>query len=222
MDYTKHPLQVNALLEQHNSVVNGRRRSLLQRVKEILDYSGYSYLWYSDNSLYDPVYVCNMIRNRITNMYIQTSLHNISIDTGKLRFYKTCKSVYAREKYLELVDFELRSAISKVRISAHPLEVERGRYKRLPVCERICKYCTSKAVGDETHFISKCSFNETERITLFREVTKTYPNFPTLTDKQKATFLLKSQNPQILENVGLFVSLCFQKRSQTQPANSQH
>ncbi|KAI8504620.1 hypothetical protein Bbelb_177380 [Branchiostoma belcheri] len=33
------------------------------------------------------------------------------------------------------VDFELRSAISKIRVSAHPLEIERGRYRRLPCGE---------------------------------------------------------------------------------------
>ena len=142
---------------------------------------------------------------------------HLSTDSGKLRFYKKLKTEYSMENYLMLLDrFELRSAISKIRISAHPLEIEKGRYKKLPVEERTCNYCMSNVVEDEIHFISNCTFNDQERKELFKEATKTYRNFQRFTDERKTTTLLISQNPLIIEKVGHFVFHCFQRRSQTQ------
>ena len=70
------------------------------------------------------------------------------------------------------------------------------------------------------HFMSKCLVNQTKRISLFRlrEDAITYTNFHTFKDEQKATFALNSQNPQIVEKMGLFVFLFFQKEvRQAQP-----
>jgi hypothetical protein len=50
-----------------------------------------------------------------------------------------------------------RSLITKIRISAHQLAIETGRYMKhpLPVPERFCKNCKNK-VEDEKHFILYC------------------------------------------------------------------
>ena len=57
---------------------------------------------------------------------------------NKLRFYKTFKDSFCEESYLNLVsDFQLRKVITKFRCSDHPLEIEKGRHKKLKVEERI-------------------------------------------------------------------------------------
>ena len=112
---------------------------------------------------------------------------------------------------MDLVDFEMRSAISKIRVSAH-LEIERGWYRKLPVCERMCKYCNVNAVEDEIHFISNCPFYDLERNELFKEATKFHRYFTTFTDEKKTIHLLTSQNPHITEKVGSFVFHCFRKK----------
>ncbi|XP_078659029.1 uncharacterized protein LOC144904189 [Branchiostoma floridae x Branchiostoma belcheri] len=72
METTSHPLQMDALLLQHSLPTNTRRRTSLQRVKDILDHNGYSFLWHSDNSRRDPEHVVKMLRSRLTDMHIQT------------------------------------------------------------------------------------------------------------------------------------------------------
>ena len=137
------------------------------------------------------------------------------VQCGSPRLRLVGETMYNIEKYLDLTDFDIRSAISKLRVSAHPLEIEKGRYKKLPVCERICKYCNLKAVEDETHFISNCSFYENTRNDLSILTTKIYPYFPKLSDEEKSVLLLNTQNPHIMEKVGHYVFHGLQKRSQT-------
>lgn len=79
-------------------------------------------------------------------------------DTGKLRFYSKICTSFDLKQYLsfDLPKFN-RSLITKIRISAHQLAIETGRYMKppLPVPERFCKNCKNK-VEDEKHFILYC------------------------------------------------------------------
>jgi len=91
----------------------------------------------------------------------------------------------------------------------------RRRYKKLPVQERICKQCTTKAVENEIHFICECPQFDTERKTLFERVTEITPTFSLLKTPQKILFLLRSSNQSIIEYMGHFIFNCLQRRSQT-------
>ena len=42
--------------------------------------------------------------------------------------------------------------ICKLRISAHPLAIEKGRYSNVPRSERFCNACKKEIVEDEEHF----------------------------------------------------------------------
>jgi hypothetical protein len=52
------------------------------------------------------------------------------------------------------VDLWWNCLLSKLRISNHNLEIERGRHRGLQARERICKLCL-KEVEDEIHFLLK-------------------------------------------------------------------
>jgi len=215
LDSSTHPLQVDALLCQEYLMGNSYKKNWLHHVKEIVDNTGYSFLWNINYPTLDNKNICTLLKRRLTDMYVQTFFHQLSLDNGKLRFYKSVKSEYVMENYLYHNEFNERSAICKIRTSAHPLEIERGRYKKLPVHERLCTYCPMNAVENETHFISQCTHYETERKTLFQTVATISPSFYHLNDHQKTTFLLKAQNPTIIQNVGQFINHCLQRRSQT-------
>ena len=64
-----------------------------------------------------------------------------------LRTYALCKKTFEYENYLDFhTDFKKRRLITKIRISAHKLEIETGRYqgkthKRKKPEERLCKHC---------------------------------------------------------------------------------
>ena len=53
--------------------------------------------------------------------------------------------------------------MSKLRLSGHNLEIERGRYSGTDEEERFCKYCKFKGrsvVEDEAHFLLDCSMSD--------------------------------------------------------------
>ena len=41
-------------------------------------------------------------------------------------------------------------------MSCHKLEIEIGRYKKIPAESRFCQKCKSGKVEDEIHFITEC------------------------------------------------------------------
>ena len=57
-----------------------------------------------------------------------------------------------------------RSILVKVRVSAHDLAIEKGRYSRQLRQSRICLTCDLGLVEDEEHFLLSCVARETLRI----------------------------------------------------------
>ena len=84
----------------------------------------------------------------------------------KLEYYKTVKNTFRCEDYLKIPVFKYRSALTRIRISAHNLEIERGRYaknNKLPPTareDRLCRYChevlQNKITESETHALNDC------------------------------------------------------------------
>ena len=54
----------------------------------------------------------------------------------------------------------IRSDFARLRLSAHKLHIETGRYvdaaNRKDLSSRICSFCTSKICEDGYHFVIKC------------------------------------------------------------------
>ena len=59
--------------------------------------------------------------------------------------------------------------ISKFRISDHSLEIETGRYKKVPREQRICQFCDNNNIDDEVHFFFTCELNKQLRTSLFSD-----------------------------------------------------
>jgi hypothetical protein len=75
---------------------------------------------------------------------------------------------FIREKYTFLNDFKVRQAFCKIRISAHSLMIEIGRYKNLETEERVCKLCITLKFEDEYHFLIDCLYINTMFLVGFR------------------------------------------------------
>ena len=80
----------------------------------------------------------------------------------KLSFLRELKSCWEEESYIIKLPFTLRKNLTRLRISAHLLPVETGRYSRpvIPRTERFCEYCKNQGsgniFGDEIHLLSDC------------------------------------------------------------------
>jgi hypothetical protein len=78
--------------------------------------------------------------------------------SGKLRTLVQVKNNFVFEEYLhEICNVKHRQAITKMRISAHKLPVESGRYTKTPYKDRFCTLCQSNEIGDEFHYLLSCS-----------------------------------------------------------------
>ncbi len=86
----------------------------------------------------------------------------------KVEFYSTVKTSFKSEEYLDNPIYKYRTALSRLRISAHNLEIEIGRYvKKNSNCkppvsraERFCRYCHEvlqiQVVESEEHVLNDC------------------------------------------------------------------
>ena len=82
-------------------------------------------------------------RNRLLDSYSTEWYTNLS-KFPKLRSYRTLKSSFSTESYLELnLKCSERSVIAQFRCSILPLRLETGRFVGEPEYQRICKLCDS-------------------------------------------------------------------------------
>lgn len=96
---------------------------------------------------------------------LKTKVEDINIDAlkgkSRLSLYSTLKINFGRERYLELVkNMSFRKAITKVRLSDHNFDIEKGRKNNIERQNRVCQLCQSGSIGTEFHVVMQCSQRE--------------------------------------------------------------
>ena len=127
----------------------------VSRVKRLLDDFGFSDMYNSVNS--SDIHIKSfplVFKNRLIDCYKQEWFSLVERNS-LLQEYKHFKSQFSYEQYLDLVPFDLRFLITKLRISSHKLRVHSGRFgeNRLPRNERLCLYCNLNDIEDITLFV---------------------------------------------------------------------
>ena len=80
-------------------------------------------------------------------------------ESDKLRTYRTYKCNLEREWYCTLpLSRDHRRVLFRLRSCSLPLAVETGRYTKpkTPLTDRLCKFCESSSIENETHFLMDC------------------------------------------------------------------
>ena len=155
------------------------------------------------------------IKTKVTNYFKQNwleQLHN-GDDNTVLRTYRLFKERHIMEPYLYLVkEAKYRVAISRLRASSHPLEIERGRYTRpkTPVTERLCPCCN--AIEDEHHFLLNCRIYDQDRDIMFFKISTKYENICEIESRNRFKFLLTNDDPLVLNALGKIIYTAFQRR----------
>ena len=76
---------------------------------------------------------------------------------GKLSFYCKIEKEFKMERYLSVIqNLEMRSYITKFRISAHKFPIRTRRYINAERQNRLCTLC-ERGIGDELHYFSMCN-----------------------------------------------------------------
>ena len=136
-------------------------------------------------------------------MYEKSWLDQIA-SKPKLRSYRLFKNKFETEPYVWCnQDKWKRSLLSRLRCGVSNLSLESGRFKKLPVHERICELCKSD-VEDEFHFLFNCSSSLKIRNNLLVH----HQELLSLTDSEKILNL--SNKPHTL---GKYVSKLWQHRA---------
>ena len=86
-------------------------------------------------------------------------------DHTKLRTYKMFKSSFTIEPYINLVrNRNQRKSLSRFRLSAHNLDIERLRYQNVPLNKRLCRYCCDISPNDEQNIDDEISFFSMQKV----------------------------------------------------------
>ena len=123
-----------------------------------------------------------------------------------MKFYR----IGNRPKYIEFLKSKNeRAMITKLRISAHKLRIEGGRYISSPKCETFCNVCDSGEIEDEKHFLLKCSLYKALRQDVrskIKNIKNQRLNLQTILDNHSHCILKLSSN---------FTGNCLQLREST-------
>ena len=142
-----------------------------------------------------------MFQNRINNFDIHS----------KLFLYKDLKVSLEREYYLQHPNFEIRRTFTKMRISAHNLQIEKGRYMNCPREQRLCQNCS--VIEDEQHFLLHCKNNQNLRRNLFDEILLEDKEFLNYNDNEKLVVLLNPKNLVQVKRTGSFIKQSMELRT---------
>ena len=82
--------------------------------------------------------------------------------TPQLEINEACIVKWKTKSDLNLI--KTRVAVTKMRISCHLLPIESGRYKKIPRVERLCPLCNRSEIGDEFHYLLKCTHSSLSHI----------------------------------------------------------
>ncbi|MCG8430841.1 MAG: hypothetical protein MJA29_06695, partial [Candidatus Omnitrophica bacterium] len=150
------------------------------------------------DGLSPQITVSTAFLQRIQDMYIQDARAAISTNS-KLTHYQRFKTSFQFEPYLSSIkSAEHRVCISRLRMSAHNLRIETGRYNNLARNERICLLCNSGQVEDEIHFMLHCPALTPAREPLLSVMN---PTFQHLSDVDKLDCLLVNTSGECARHI---------------------
>ena len=193
-----------AYLEQLNSP--SLKSTWLCFIKNILTDLGFSHVW-ENQGTFNITSLVTCIKAKLKERFILYWEKRINSDVGmdKLRTYKLIKKTFKIEKYLEILpDRKQRKSLAAFRISAHQLQIERGRYSGKKIEERLCIICNE--IEDEVHVFCDCIKYQPLRTKMYQSIGKPLCNF--VPNREIFISLMTSTDENTLKSVGIFVSSC--------------
>ena len=128
----------------------------LYKVKNLLESAGFAEIGMFPDSVIGKQFI-PILRQRFMDIYIANWREGMNA-CSSLSLFKNVKYSYQQAPYIyKLLKKKYRNAITKLRLSSHPLLIETGRYSGIPREKRKCIYCDMDDIEDEFHFVCKCT-----------------------------------------------------------------
>jgi hypothetical protein len=147
------------------------------------------------------------------------SLHDDSrgINGSKLRNYRVYKTVFCKEPYLNICDFNKRKHLASLRLSCHKLALETGRHvpasERLNPNQRLCDNCNLSACEDEFHFIMICPKYNVLREDFLLNMQLKFPFIKDYSSELCYMWLMGNMDSSVIINFSNFVYHAFEMRT---------
>ena len=131
---------------------------------------------------------------RISDIFHQNAFAEIGKETSKLRMYSQLKSEIGIEKYLlTQKNVDDRIQFTKIRLSNHPLIIEKGRHQSIEKHLRFCPFCEYH-IEDEIHFLLDCRTFGHLRRELYFETHNEIGEVTTMSKIQQFVQLMTNEN----------------------------
>ena len=161
-------------------------------IKSILEGCGFSGIWDSQVIPCDKVCFKRVIKERLIDQFKQKWTAEIQL-SAKCLNYRMFKTSLTLEHYLTSLPYNNRQLLARFRCRNHNLPVETGCHRGIPREQRICTLCKQE-LGDEFHFLMKCSYFKMIRSQLIKKFYWTHPSsitFELLMTNKNTTELTK-------------------------------
>ena len=110
----------------------------------------------------------------------------------KLRTYVQIKDILEPEPYvLSNISSQRRSLLAQIRLGILPIRIKNGRFRSLPVQQRLCELCEMHKIENEIHFLCECPINHDFRETLYDHAKLMTNDFVTMGVQEKIVYLMK-------------------------------
>ena len=197
----------------------GEKNNWAGIIYHLLNLFEMSYRWENqenEESMGSSADICT-IKSHMYSLYSNLWRSHINrSNSNKLRTYAKFKTDFKLENYIAINKCKLRRHFSMLRISAHKLAIETGRYTR-PVTnenERICIYCDGKEIENEFHLLFNCEMYTKEREKFFTTL-ESYCQNVSEPNENNFCFLMNYNNgdTEIAKEVCKYVENCLSIRS---------
>ena len=97
------------------------------------------------------------------------------------------------------------------------LRINTGRYENqgapIPIEDRTCRFCNNNnQLENITHFIIECEKYSSLRESFVSKISEKFPNFNTLSPKQKTILLLNEKSPYLCNIIGKYLHDIYMER----------
>lgn len=149
-------------------------------------------------------------KRKLISLYEKNQKSQIA-QNKKLELLTIVKPNVKLENYLTQINtIEQRKAFTKLRISAHNFDIEKGRKDKTPRHLRQCRACTSSAIGDEYHVLMTCTntYLQSLRDQCYKLLSKSIPQFCKLTTLNKFIYIISGADTTCCGIVAPYVAKC--------------
>ena len=125
-------------------------------IKNTLYECGFNLMW--DNQIIAKSdNISKNVKKCLSDKFMLNWSNNV-MNSAKCLNYRIYKSDFCFEKYLTVLPSDLRMYLCKFRCLSNKLPIETGRFFNIDRSERHCNLCNANELGDEFHYLFKCTF----------------------------------------------------------------